>query len=251
MKYQLSFCLASFLSYFSLLGSSSSLQPRARCDADNCLRALRRHNISASPFCSTYMAPSTLTVTGSTTQTIYSVISPSSSRPSTTPTASLPLLNDSFPVTSAQPYATPCSSTPRLSSACACLLSTAPPIYTTTLPLATTTVSICDPTANDGINYQRGQTDDLINTQLQRSSNTTDAHKCCATCFGTPGCLTYALLAPRNVSGGGCELSVAVEGSLKGPGLSDTCPFGVYEAFNGRASKEVGLGPCVDYHRGF
>ncbi|KAI4103460.1 MAG: hypothetical protein L6R37_003815 [Teloschistes peruensis] len=193
------------------------------------------------------MAPSTLTVTGSTTQTVYSVISPSSSRPSTTPTTSLPLLNDSFAVTSSQPYATPCSSSPRLSSACACLLSTAPPIFTTTLPLATTTVPVCDPAANDGINYERGQTDDLINTELQRPNNTTDPHQCCASCFRTPGCLTYTLLAPRNMSGSGCELSVAVEGSIRGPGISDTCLFGVYQAFNGRASAEVGLGPCVDY----
>ncbi|KAL8642848.1 MAG: hypothetical protein Q9228_000495 [Teloschistes exilis] len=145
------------------------------------------------------MAPSTLTVTGSTTQTVYSVISPSSSLPSTTPTTSLPPLNDSFAVTSSQPYATPCSSSSRLSSACACLLSTAPPIFTTTLPLATTTIPVCDPAANDGINYERGQTDDLINTQLQRPNNTIDAHGCCATCFRTRECLTYALLAPRNI----------------------------------------------------
>lgn len=41
-------------------------------------------------------------------------------------------------------------------------------------------------------------------------------------------------------------MSVAVEASIRGPRVDETCPFGVYEAFN-EVGREVGLGPCVRY----
>ncbi|KAL8706718.1 MAG: hypothetical protein Q9201_000243 [Fulgogasparrea decipioides] len=223
------------------LSLSFSLQDRAVCNADNCLRALRRYNTSASPFCSTYIAPYTSTITATTTATIYSVIS-NSAGSIITPT---PPPRDDNPI-STQTYATPCSSTPRLSSACSCLLTSAPPAMTTTVPVATVTVTVCDPADNNGINYVRGATEDLINIDVQYP-NKTDAHQCCANCFQTPGCLTYSMWGASKSIEGRCNLAVAVEGSITGPGVSETCPYGVYEAFNGMERREVGLGPCLDY----
>ncbi|KAI4091082.1 MAG: hypothetical protein LQ344_004310 [Seirophora lacunosa] len=230
---------------------SSTLFPRADCNADNCLRALRRNNGSASPFCSTYIAPSTTTITTSTTLTIYSIITPSAS-------LSLPPSpSNSSSLISTPTYATPCTSPSRLSSACTCLFSPTPavPNLTITVPAASTTIPVCDPALpNGGITRARGGFADLINVVTQRA-NTTDPLRCCATCYRTPGCLTYELRGRGNatqqqqaVAAGGevCALAVAGEGSIRGPGAGETCPLGVYEAYNVEG-REVGLGPCVDF----
>ncbi|KAL8871860.1 MAG: hypothetical protein Q9174_002403 [Haloplaca sp. 1 TL-2023] len=217
----------------------------------------------AFPFCTTFLAPATSTVTASTTITTYSVISGSSSpniislptgvtasgvsnssRP--TITSAPPFQNTTSTALISDPtYLTPCSSATRVSSACSCLLTTQAPAVTTTVAAATVTIPVCDPAANNGINYVRGDASDLINIS-QQFPDTSDAHECCSSCFRTPGCLTYSLATVGSI-GGSCNLSVAAEGSIRGPLISDTCPFGVYEAYNGRNRSEVGLGPCVDY----
>ncbi|KAL8968869.1 MAG: hypothetical protein Q9183_002270 [Haloplaca sp. 2 TL-2023] len=255
-----------FLVYFGASSSANVLHDRAACNADNCLRALRRHNTLAFPFCSSYLAPATSTVTASTTITTYSVIS-SSSLPTITSSATgvnaSGISNSSLPTITPTPpfqnitstalitdptYLTPCSSAPRLSSGCSCLLTAQAPAVTTTVAAATVTIPVCDPAANNGINYARGEASDLINVS-QQFPDTSDAHECCSSCFQTPGCLTYELDSVGS-TGGSCNLSVAAVGSIRGPLISDTCPFGVYEAYNGRNRSEVGLGPCVDYRGG-
>ncbi|KAL8762133.1 MAG: hypothetical protein Q9184_001818 [Pyrenodesmia sp. 2 TL-2023] len=249
------------LSTLTPLSLSTSLEPLTQCNADNCLRALRRRNISASLFCGTYLAASTITTTATTTRTIYS--------PVTLPTTTTPLpvpssANTPLTLLPTLTYATPCTDEPtRLASACPCLLSTSLPtaaIATITVPTATTTIPVCDPALknnNNGINYIRGTFADLINVSTQRPNNTTDAHQCCTSCYRTPGCLTYSFGFSSGANGTqgavwpggmGCALSVAVEGSISGPGVGEVCPFGVYLAFNQRGN-EVGLGPCVE-HRG-
>ncbi|KAL9602169.1 MAG: hypothetical protein Q9219_002033 [cf. Caloplaca sp. 3 TL-2023] len=233
---------ALFLATLSASALSQSLPPNAAsCDADNCLRALRRRHTLATPFCSTYIAPSTTTSTQSTTKTIYSIVSP------TITTAPVSFTKFESPLLPTPTYATPCTLTSRLSSACSCLLSTPASILTVTVPEATTTVPVCDPELDYGIGYATPTFEDLINVQAVYP-NVTGAQQCCATCYETPGCLTYALGA-GNRTQGQCALAVAVEGSINGPGIGEVCPYGVYLAFNGKG-KEVGLGPCVDWREG-
>ncbi|KAI4171512.1 MAG: hypothetical protein LQ343_004250 [Gyalolechia ehrenbergii] len=221
---------------------SSSHNSSTVCNADDCLRALRRHSTSASPFCNTYIAPSTITHTASTTKTIHPIISPFFTTSPSTPL-----------------YATPCTSPARLSSACSCLLSLSSPVttpITITVPTATATATatatnttpVCDSKLNDGIQYALPTFADLIHVEKHYPPLTDGQglHACCAVCYQTPGCLTFGTGSGNQTGIRRCELSVAAEGSFTGPGVSDECPFGVYLGFN-KLGKDVGLGPCVDW----
>ncbi|KAF3939717.1 hypothetical protein ABW19_dt0207480 [Dactylella cylindrospora] len=126
-------------------------------------------------------------------------------------------------------------------SACSCI-GTSTVTKTATVE---TTLPICDPAKNYGIQWYGGE---ARTPKGMYKIKTTDqifeaagAQSCCVRCFNTAGCLFY----DQELSGRKCRLRILTTGNNTNKKTNThLCPWGIMWNFPEREGKTYGLGPC-------
>ncbi|KAI9679315.1 MAG: hypothetical protein M1817_005335 [Caeruleum heppii] len=223
----------------------AELEERQACNRDNVLRALLnpRNAVEATSFCRNYI-PTTetitptnaVTVTATTTSTVYSrytpLISMAKAKRDVPP---IPTFISQYPAS-------------RVSSACSCL-SVTPLTRTTTLGTVTVTATrtipaLCNPT---NFKQYQGAVDKRQPVQLQQVAGTTE-QECCITCFNAKDCTIFQF-RPDNPVAQGCEYYKGLS-QTDDSNREDVCPLGVSQG-SGLSSPQPGrllynYGPCLE-----